>query len=184
MEFADILCPYCAKANQQVIPQIKSNYIDTGKVHYEVRLVAMIAPDSQHAGEGAYCAAKQGKFWNYLDTATMIFRPTTTTVASRHKTLPHLTNPILLALLIKLDYAVRRGSNVWMKGSMPTSSNKIAKKCGRLRPMVRRTLLLMAKIIMDHRRLQHSKPSSMLHLMHQRANHNENTSSIAVAVFT
>lgn len=69
VEYADILCPYCAKANEEVIPQIQSNYIDKKQVHYEVRLVAMISPDSKRAGEGAYCAAEQNKFWDYLDTA-------------------------------------------------------------------------------------------------------------------
>lgn len=69
VEYADILCPYCAKANEEIIPQIQSNYIDEKQVHYEVRLVAMISPDSQRAGEGAYCAAEQNKFWDYLDTA-------------------------------------------------------------------------------------------------------------------
>lgn len=69
VEYADILCPFCAKANEEIIPQIQSNYIDSGKVHYEIRLVAMIAPDSERAGEGAYCAAEQNRFWNYIDTA-------------------------------------------------------------------------------------------------------------------
>lgn len=69
VEYADILCPYCAKANEEIIPQIQSNYIDKNQAHYEVRLVAMISPDSQRAGEGAYCAAEQNKFWDYLDTA-------------------------------------------------------------------------------------------------------------------
>lgn len=69
VEYADILCPYCAKANHEVIPQIQSNYIDQNKAHYEVRLVAKIAPDSKRAAEGAYCAAEQGKFWDYMDTA-------------------------------------------------------------------------------------------------------------------
>lgn len=69
VEYADILCPYCAKANEEIIPQIQADYIDKNQAHYEVRLVAMIAPDSQRAAEGAYCAAEQNKFWDYLDTA-------------------------------------------------------------------------------------------------------------------
>lgn len=69
VEYADILCPYCAKANEEIIPQIQSNYIDKNQAHYEVRLVAMISPDSERAAEGAYCAAEQNKFWDYLDTA-------------------------------------------------------------------------------------------------------------------
>ena len=69
VEYTDILCPYCAQANANIIPRIKSDYIDTKKAHYEVRLVARIAPDSKRAAIGAYCAAEQGKFWEYLDTA-------------------------------------------------------------------------------------------------------------------
>lgn len=69
VEYTDILCPSCARANEEVIPQIEENYVETGKAHYEVRVVAMITPDSQRAAEGAYCAAEQDKFWEYLDTA-------------------------------------------------------------------------------------------------------------------
>lgn len=83
VEYADILCPYCAKANEQIIPQIQSNYIDKKQVHYEVRLVAMISPDSQRAGEGAYCAAEQNKFWDYLDAA---YKDTWNNYYSQNKT--------------------------------------------------------------------------------------------------
>lgn len=83
VEYADILCPYCAKANEEIIPQIQSNYIDKKQVHYEVRLVAMISPDSQRAGEGAYCAAEQNKFWDYLDTA---YKDTWNNYYSQNKT--------------------------------------------------------------------------------------------------
>jgi protein-disulfide isomerase len=83
VEYADILCPYCAKANEEIIPQIQSNYIDRGQAHYEVRLVAMISPDSQLAAEGAYCAAEQNKFWDYLDTA---YRDTWRNYYSQDKT--------------------------------------------------------------------------------------------------
>ena len=69
VEYADVLCPFCSKVNAEVLPKIQTDYIAQGKVHYEVRLVAMIAPDSQRAGEGAYCAAEQDKFWSYLDSA-------------------------------------------------------------------------------------------------------------------
>lgn len=82
VEYADILCPYCAKANEQIIPQIQSNYIDKNQAHYEVRLVAMIAPDSERAAEGAYCAAEQNKFWNYIDTA---YKDTWDTYYSQNK---------------------------------------------------------------------------------------------------
>ena len=69
IEFIDILCPYCAKVDREVMPRITSDYIDTGKVHYVARVVGMLTPDSRRAAVGAYCAAEQGKFWEYVDTA-------------------------------------------------------------------------------------------------------------------
>lgn len=83
VEYADILCPYCAKANEEIIPRIQSSYIDKKQVHYEVRIVAMISPDSQRAGEGAYCAAEQNKFWDYIDTA---YKDTWNNYYSQNKT--------------------------------------------------------------------------------------------------
>ena len=71
IEYVDVLCPYCAKASQpgDIIPSMLEEYVETGKAHYEVRLVAKTAPDSQRAGEGAYCAAEQDAFFAYLDKA-------------------------------------------------------------------------------------------------------------------
>lgn len=69
VEYADMLCPFCAKVNEEVIPQVQTDYIHTIKARYEIRLVAMIAPDSQRAAEGAYFAAEQNKFWDYTNMA-------------------------------------------------------------------------------------------------------------------
>lgn len=69
VEYVDMLCPYCAKVHNEVLPQLEKDYIESGKVRYEVRLVGMLTLDSQRAAEGAYCAAEQGKFWDYTDAA-------------------------------------------------------------------------------------------------------------------
>lgn len=71
IEYVDVLCPFCAKASQpgDILPRMMEEYVDTKKAHYEVRLVAKVAPDSQRADEGAYCAAEQDQFWPYLDKA-------------------------------------------------------------------------------------------------------------------
>jgi protein-disulfide isomerase len=37
IEFASMTCPHCAAFNETVFPKIKSEYIDTGKVHYIFR---------------------------------------------------------------------------------------------------------------------------------------------------
>lgn len=69
VEYADVLCPYCARAHSDTLPSIQSEYIDTDKAQLELRLVGMVAPDSMRAAEGAYCAGEQDKFWEYIDTA-------------------------------------------------------------------------------------------------------------------
>lgn len=69
VEYSDVLCPHCAQFNAESMPQIQANYIDTGKVYYEMRLVGVITPDSTRAAEGAYCAADLGKFWEYMETS-------------------------------------------------------------------------------------------------------------------
>ncbi|MGO3701693.1 MAG: DsbA family protein [Candidatus Saccharimonadales bacterium] len=71
IEYIDVLCPYCAKASQpgDIIPRMMTEYVDTNKARYEVRLVAKTAPDSERAGQGAYCAAEQKQFWPYIDKA-------------------------------------------------------------------------------------------------------------------
>lgn len=68
VEYADVLCPYCAEINQQQLPQLEKDYIDEDQVHFELRLVAVIDPDnSQRAAEAAYCAADQEAFWSFID---------------------------------------------------------------------------------------------------------------------
>jgi protein-disulfide isomerase len=37
VEYGSLTCPHCAAFDHEVMPQIKTNYIDTGKVHYIFR---------------------------------------------------------------------------------------------------------------------------------------------------
>lgn len=67
VEYADFLCPYCAKYTNEVEPDVRRNYISTGKVKFVFRPMAYIAGDSARAAAGGYCAADQGKFWDYHD---------------------------------------------------------------------------------------------------------------------
>lgn len=69
VEYADVLCPYCAVAHRDIMPKIKDEYIDTQKAFYELRLVGIIRPESKTAAHGAYCAAEQDRFWDYIDLA-------------------------------------------------------------------------------------------------------------------
>lgn len=49
-------------------PELVSQYVQTGKVKFEYRDFQFIGKESQRAAQGADCAAKQGRFWQFHDT--------------------------------------------------------------------------------------------------------------------
>jgi protein-disulfide isomerase len=64
VEFTDFQCPFCIKFQNEVFAQLKTNYVDTGKL----RVVSHNLPLAFHtfagpAARAAICAAEQGKFW-------------------------------------------------------------------------------------------------------------------------
>jgi len=74
IEFSDFQCPFCGAFAKGVLPQLKANYIDTGKVRLAWRDFAfldevpgVLGQESHLAAEAARCAADQGKFWEYHD---------------------------------------------------------------------------------------------------------------------
>jgi len=72
VEFADYQCPYCRKFHIDTLPELRKNYIDTGKL----RFVAMDLPLGRHenaakAAVAALCAGEQHKFWEMRDTLIM-----------------------------------------------------------------------------------------------------------------
>ena len=69
VEFGDFQCPFCKQYFQQNFAQIKSQYIDTGKVKLIFRdfPLTSIHVNAQIAAEAAECANQQGKFWQYHD---------------------------------------------------------------------------------------------------------------------
>lgn len=73
VEFSDFECPYCRTFHETVLPRIRTDYIDSGRVRY----VAMSFPLPRHpravaAAVAASCADQQGQYWgmrNRLFTA-------------------------------------------------------------------------------------------------------------------
>lgn len=65
IDFSDYQCPFCARHVRETLPQIESEYIETGKLKYAVLDFPMeaIHPDAFKAAEAARCAGEQGKFW-------------------------------------------------------------------------------------------------------------------------
>ncbi|MBI2507460.1 DsbA family protein [Candidatus Woesearchaeota archaeon] len=69
VEFSDFQCPFCARFRSETFEQIKSQYIDTGKVKLVYRdfPLTSIHPMAQKSAEAAECADDQGKFWEMHD---------------------------------------------------------------------------------------------------------------------
>lgn len=69
VEFTDYECPFCGQLFTQTYPELKKNYIDTGKVRYYVMdfPLTSIHPNAQKSAEASHCAADQGKFWEMHD---------------------------------------------------------------------------------------------------------------------
>lgn len=68
IEYASLGCPHCARWNNEVFPQFKAKYIDTGKVRYVLR--EFLTGDAQVAAAGfllARCAGKD-KYFQVVDS--------------------------------------------------------------------------------------------------------------------
>jgi len=67
IEYADFECEDCRDWHQQVFPDLKARFIDSGVVHYVHRdfPLQQIHDQSFAAARAARCAAEQDLFWGY-----------------------------------------------------------------------------------------------------------------------
>jgi protein-disulfide isomerase len=68
-EFADLQCPACKAAHEQVLKQLTENYKDTVRFEFKHFPLRQIHPFALNAAQAAECAADQGKFWEFIDLA-------------------------------------------------------------------------------------------------------------------
>ena len=66
-EFSDFQCPFCSQFAKKQEPEIVKKYVETGKIQLTFVPFSFLGPESVKAAEAAYCAADQGKFWEYHD---------------------------------------------------------------------------------------------------------------------
>jgi protein-disulfide isomerase len=69
IEFSDFQCPYCARFALDTLPEIKSEFVDTGQaayafMHFPIEQIHKLA---FKAAGASTCAGKQGKFWDMHD---------------------------------------------------------------------------------------------------------------------
>lgn len=64
VEFSDYQCPYCRTFHTAVLPELKKNHIDTGKVIFVPRDAPMdFHPMAEPAAIAANCADEQGAYY-------------------------------------------------------------------------------------------------------------------------
>jgi protein-disulfide isomerase len=64
VEFSDFHCPFCRTYARTTFPEIKKAFVDTGRVLYAFRHYPLDThPRAPDAAVAAFCAARQGRFW-------------------------------------------------------------------------------------------------------------------------
>jgi protein-disulfide isomerase len=69
VEFSDFQCPFCGRFYKDTLPQLRKDYIDSGKVKLYFRHFPLdFHPQAKPLAIAAECANDQGKFWQMHDT--------------------------------------------------------------------------------------------------------------------
>ena len=66
-EYADLQCPFCAEYATEALPGIVDEYVRTGKLRLELRLLTFLGPDSERGANAAYVAAGENRMWQFVD---------------------------------------------------------------------------------------------------------------------
>jgi hypothetical protein len=67
VDFSDFQCPKCARYVKSTEPEIKKEYVETGKIALIFKHFPRLGEDSLSAALTSECANEQGKFWEYHD---------------------------------------------------------------------------------------------------------------------
>jgi protein-disulfide isomerase len=70
VEYASLTCPHCAEFHENVFPEFKKKYIDTGKVHFTFK--EFLTPPASVAVAGSLLARCAGKD-KYFDVISAVF---------------------------------------------------------------------------------------------------------------
>ena len=68
IDYTDYFCSYCGDLSRAAGEEFERDYIDTGKVAFENRVVTILSgrsPNAEQGAEAAHCAADQDKYWQY-----------------------------------------------------------------------------------------------------------------------
>ncbi len=65
IEFGDFQCPFCKRLFDQTEPEIKKEYVDTGKAKFSFIGISITGPDSLPLAASSWCANEQEKYYQY-----------------------------------------------------------------------------------------------------------------------
>lgn len=70
IEFADFRCRFCIRVFKETLPELKTEYVDTGKVRFVFRHLPLQRTDSPAmlAALAAECAGRENTFWTMHDS--------------------------------------------------------------------------------------------------------------------
>jgi protein-disulfide isomerase len=69
VEYTDYQCPFCQRFHNDAYAQLKTNYIDTGKLRFVSRDFPLaFHENARQSAVAARCAAEQGKYWEFRHT--------------------------------------------------------------------------------------------------------------------
>lgn len=67
VEYSDFGCTYCRQFALNQGRQLRAEYEQTGKVRFDYKSFIIEGPNTRDAANAAYCAADQGRFWDYAE---------------------------------------------------------------------------------------------------------------------
>lgn len=71
VRYTDYFCSFCAELHEQIASdKFRKEYIDSGKLKYETRIITVLkdmVPNTEQGAEAGHCAADQGKFQEFSD---------------------------------------------------------------------------------------------------------------------
>jgi protein-disulfide isomerase len=67
IEYIDLQCPFCQQFDTAVFPDIVTQYVRTGKVKVDVRVLDFIGPDSSRGRKAMIAAGDQNRAFNFAE---------------------------------------------------------------------------------------------------------------------
>lgn len=69
VEFVDLECPFCIQFHNDVFPEVRRKYLETGNLRFVVFNFPLPShPYADPAAKMAICAGQQGKYWEIFNT--------------------------------------------------------------------------------------------------------------------